>query len=131
MERVFLDANVLFSAAWRSDSGLARLWKLRGVKLLSSAFALAEARANLEEAAQHRRLEALAHRLELVPEPPEPAPLPRGVTLPEKDRPILTAAIGGRAGVLLTGDARHFGAYYGKTIEGVRVMPPGEYLRDK
>jgi len=46
--------------------------------------------------------------------------------LSDKDRPVLLAAIGVGATHLLTGDFRHFGPYYGKRIEGVVVLPPGE-----
>jgi hypothetical protein len=42
--------------------------------------------------------------------------------------PILLAAIEARATHLLTGDIRHFGLYFGKRIEGIRIMLPGEYL---
>lgn len=56
-------------------------------------------------------------------------PLP--VPLPEKDRPILLAAIEAKATHLLTGDLKHFSSYYGKTIEGVLILPPSDYLKLK
>jgi hypothetical protein len=37
VDRVFLDANVLFSAAWREGAGLISLWTVPEVKLMSSA----------------------------------------------------------------------------------------------
>jgi len=37
-ERVFLDANILVSAAWRAESGLLALWQLPGVNLLTSGY---------------------------------------------------------------------------------------------
>ena len=40
---VFLDANVLVSAAWRSDNGLLALWKSADIDLLTSAYAIVEA----------------------------------------------------------------------------------------
>jgi hypothetical protein len=43
--------------------------------------------------------------------------------------PIFLAAIEGRATHLLTGDVRHFGAYFEKKIEGIAIMRPGQYLR--
>jgi uncharacterized protein len=49
MDRLFLDANVLFSAAYRPDAGLGQLWKLEGAILCSSHYALEEARINLTE----------------------------------------------------------------------------------
>jgi hypothetical protein len=36
-DRVFLDANILVSAAWRASNGLLALWKLSDVDLLTSA----------------------------------------------------------------------------------------------
>jgi len=59
VDRVFLDANVLLSAAWRSGAALQRLWRLEGVELLSSGHAVEEARRNLETAAQRGRLTRL------------------------------------------------------------------------
>jgi predicted nucleic acid-binding protein len=47
--------------------------------------------------------------------------LPFGVSLVEKDAPVLLAAISARADILVSGDKRHFNHLFGKTIEGVRV----------
>jgi hypothetical protein len=47
LDRVFLDANVLYSAAYLKLSGLIRLWNLDEVQLLRSAYAIEEARRNL------------------------------------------------------------------------------------
>jgi hypothetical protein len=58
-------------------------------------------------------------------------PLPPGIFLPEKDVPIFLAAIEARATHLLTGDVRHFRAYFGKQIEGIAITRPGEYLRSR
>ena len=71
MDRLFLDANVLFSAAYRPGSGLFSLWKLRGAVLCSSQYALEEARANLSTESQHSRLAELSAALErdAKPEP--------------------------------------------------------------
>lgn len=44
--------------------------------------------------------------------------------LPEKDRPVLAAAIHLRCDVLLTGDRTHFGSNYGKTVAGVVIHSP-------
>jgi hypothetical protein len=51
MHRLFLDANVLFSAAYLPDTALLRLWNLKGTILGTSRYALEEARANLEQEA--------------------------------------------------------------------------------
>jgi hypothetical protein len=47
VDRVFLDANVLFSASYREDSGLLRLWQLKETELVTSPYALDEARRNV------------------------------------------------------------------------------------
>ena len=44
--------------------------------------------------------------------------------LPEKDRPVLLAALVLACDVLVTGDSTHFGAGYGKRFEGVTVCSP-------
>jgi uncharacterized protein len=125
VDRLFLDANVLFSAAWRPRSALLRLWALDGVELLSSSHAVAEARRNLETPAQRGRLTRLLHRVHLVD--PEHFTAPRGIRLPEQDLPILLAAIDGGATHLLTGDWEHFGSYFRLEISGVLILPPAEY----
>ena len=127
MDRLFLDANVLFSAAYRPDAGLLQLWKLKNVMLCSSRFALEEARINLAEENQRTRLNKLSETVRLFEATQQE--LPRGVSLPEKDVPILLAAIEARATHLLTGDIRHFGPYLGKKVAGISIALPGEYLR--
>jgi predicted nucleic acid-binding protein len=127
MDRLFLDANVLFSAAYRSDTGLLELWKLREVVLCSSRYALEEARINLSNEVQRTRLVRLAGKVRLFDAGERE--LPHGVALPEKDVPILLAAIEANATHLLTGDIRHFGSFFGKRVEGILVLPPGDYLR--
>jgi predicted nucleic acid-binding protein len=127
VDRVFLDANVLFSAAHRSDSGLLQLWKLKTATLCSSRYALEEARINLDSGDQKTRLNRLAASVRMFDV--SRRELPREIVLPEKDQPILLAAIEAHATHLLTGDVRHFGKYFSKEIEGVEIMLPGEYLR--
>ncbi|MBZ5703932.1 MAG: PIN domain-containing protein [Acidobacteriia bacterium] len=127
MDRLFLDANVLFSAAYRPDAGLLQLWRLRNVALCSSRYALEEARINLTDEDQQIRLTKLSGVIQLFDAARRD--LPRGISLPEKDSPILLAAIEARATHLLTGDVRHFGQYLGKKIDGIRIVLPGEYLR--
>jgi uncharacterized protein len=126
MDRLFLDANVLFSAAYKIDARLLQLWKLRNVTLCSSRYALQEARINLAGEDQWTRLIELSASLQLFETGRASIP-PR--LLPEKDMPILLAAIAARATHLLTGDVRHFRAYFGKKIAGIAITRPGEYLR--
>jgi hypothetical protein len=88
-----------------------------------------EARINLEEEVQQKRLGLLAKRVHLF-EASERI-LPSGVSLPAKDAPILLAAIEARATHLLTGDIRHFGTLLGKKTAGITILLPGEYLGNR
>lgn len=131
MDRLFLDANVLFSAAYREDSGLRRLWTLPAVELVTSAYAAEEARRNLDDAASRSRLAGLLADLERLPEARLPAGIPELASLPPKDRPILAAAVRANATHLITGDIRHFGPLFGGTVAGVLVQRPADYLRGR
>lgn len=73
------------------------------------------------------RLERLAGRLRAVPEQLD-ALLPDGLDLREKGRPVLAAAVGARATHLVTGDRRDFGPFLGKTVAGVLVVTPADFL---
>jgi predicted nucleic acid-binding protein len=131
MDRVFLDANILFSAAYVPASGLRSLWSLREAELVTSQFALDEARRNLLAYAPDGidLLEELCAGLTIVSKAVSSLPLPGDIELPDKDQPILAAAVGAGCTHLLTGDTRHFGPLYGRRILGVLVLTPAQYLR--
>lgn len=128
MDVLFLDANVLFSAAYRPDAGVARMWSLPDAQLITSAYAAEEARRNLASGAQRERLGELLASMRIVPEV-EDRPLPDAPRLPDKDRPIVHAARAANATHLVTGDLTHFGTWFGRRLQGMLVLPPGEYLR--
>lgn len=127
MDVLFLDANVLFSAAYKHDANFLKLWRLKNARLASSSYAAGEAERNLRRPGQRDRLLRLLRTVELIPDL-GPRPLPKGIRLPEKDVPILLSAISARATHLLTGDTAHFGPYYGKVIEGVTILSPAGYF---
>jgi predicted nucleic acid-binding protein len=119
--RVFLDANVLFSAS-NSGSNIARLIKLlfdRGTAVTSD-FSLEEARRNVElkRPAWSRGLDIIVAQIEVVPS----ARFVLSVALEDKDVPILCTAIRSNCDALATGDKRHFGQLYGQTIDGVQIL---------
>lgn len=128
MDRLFLDANVLFSAAYREDAPLRRLWRLPRAELITSTYALVEAERHLDAKQRAHLAELVQEEVEMVPDVPSGG-FPPGVALPDKDAPILAAAIAARATHLITGDRRHFGAHFGKRIGGVLILPPRDYLR--
>jgi predicted nucleic acid-binding protein len=49
MDRLFLDVNILLSAAYEASARLRMLWRSKDVALCSSQYAVEEARENLEE----------------------------------------------------------------------------------
>jgi len=48
------------------------------------------------------------------------------IPLPEKDQPVLIAAIPGSRDILITGDRNHFGPLFGLTFFGVVVYSPSQ-----
>ena len=126
--RVFLDANILFSAAWKDESAAALLFELGGAgfcHLTTSRLALEEAAQNI--ARKHAgRLPALRQYAGLVEIGREPKRTHLAAAaafgLPDKDIPILAAAIAQGAELLVTGDRRDFGHLYGQRPGGVEVI---------
>lgn len=118
--KIFLDANILFSAALPgSRTGKFLTVGLRQAEMVTSAYAVEEARRNL---VRHNpvtldELRRLVHAL----------PLTNGTTilpdlaLPAKDRPILEAAVAAECTHLLTGDFKHFGRLLGRSVGGVKI----------
>ena len=129
---LFLDANILFSAAYRAESGLARLWTLPGVRLVTSQYAAEEARRNLASGEPLVRLAELLRHVDVMEAPlTRDHPVVGLVELAEKDVPVLVAAVEAGATHLLTGDVRHFGGLFGRRIGGVLIVRPAEYLRGR
>lgn len=132
--RLFLDANVLFSAAHNPQGNARAFFALAtqgAVTLLGSRFARDEAirNINLKFPDCNKTLAELLKAIELVSEPPPSLiGIARAAGLPEKDAPILAAAIASRVDMLVTGDKRHFGHLFGQHIETVLVLPPADAL---
>jgi len=126
--RIFLDANVLFSAA-KSDGAVRRLLDRlieAGHECWADGFVAEEARRNLaaKSAGGAAALERLLTRLCVGPLHAPDRELEDTLPLPEKDRPVLSAAIRHRCEALVTGDSTHFGALYGKVVHGVKIHSP-------
>ena len=131
MDRLFLDANVLYSAAESPTSRFRVFWDMGDVELVTSVYAQEEARRNLDTDTLRDRLADLTEGLTVIEDIPAESSVSLPLNLPEKDHPILLAAIHAKATHLLTGDKKHFGPYYGQTVEGVLILPPAEYLRTR
>lgn len=119
--RVFLDANVLFSAS-NAGSNISRLVKLlleQGTAVTSD-FAIEEARRNIETKRPGWAAEfsTLAQSMEVVRSVQFPLP----VTIADKDRPILCTAIRAGCHALVTSDRQHFGHLYDQSVQGATVV---------
>ena len=129
---VFLDANVLFSAALGGPA-FELIWELakrERVRLVTSTYCRIEAEANIERK-RPRSAAQLARLLDDV----EPAPSPTARQsasardlVPEKDAPVLTAALAAGAAVLITGDIKHFGPLMERDDLPIRVRSPRAFL---
>jgi predicted nucleic acid-binding protein len=127
--RVFLDANILFSAA-RSSGAINQLvhrLAQSGHACCVDSYVIEEARRNLAIKApeQLSEFEHLLRRMEQATamhggDDELEASLP----LPAEDRPVLAAAIRRQCDALVTGDRTHFGALYGHTVHGVAIHSP-------
>jgi len=120
---IFLDANILFSAAQPGSPAHQFVIVLsKNASLTTHPGVWEEAERNLEEKrpqwlpglVEISRMVARKNRMAVCPE----------VGLPPKDQPVLGAAIAIRADRLVTGDRAHFGPLYGKTVEGVLIVSP-------
>ena len=132
MRRFFLDANVIFTAAHNPDGNSRALFRLAAqqqLELVSSRYALEEAARNIAVKFPEcvAEFNSLIARLLLVGEPSQAEiQVAAARRLPDKDVPILAAAIAARAAALVTGDRRDFGHLYGTTVEGVAILTPAE-----
>ena len=98
-------------------------------RLLASALVIEEARRNLAVLRPERLkdLGRLSAMIEIVVATLTKVPS-EVQRLPDKDRPILLAALADRATHFLTVDKKHFGFLFGKRVEQVLILSPGEYL---
>jgi len=117
VRRVFLDANVIFSAAHNPEGNASALFKLAGarkIEVVSSRYALEEAARNIALKFPQcvAEFDGVVSGLLLTAEPTQ----------------VATRLAEARASVLITGDRRDFGHLYGKTIEGALIIAPAEAL---
>lgn len=119
--KVFLDANILFSAS-DEESATRKLLdrSTQCADVVTSPHAWEEARRNIEQKRPHllagfetlRRSVTVTHAFKL----------PSDSDIAAKDQPILAGAIGAACTHLWTSDRRHFGALYGKALHGVMIV---------
>ncbi len=120
--RIFLDANILFSAADRDSATRAVLDILlkKGREAVTSQYAFEEAERNLslKRPRNLSGLLSLSSQLLII----------RAISpsvrcdLNEDDLPIISSAKAGDCALLWTSDKRHFGQYYGLELCGVKIV---------
>jgi len=130
--RLFLDSNVLFTAAHNPEGKASLVIELAAVgkwEVVTSAYCLAEARLNLEKK-QPAALGRLSEVLGTVRLVPDVAGERCTLSVPEKDRPVFASAQRCKATHFLTGDRRHFGPYMNipKDTTGIVVQTVGDFL---
>ena len=131
VDRIFLDANILFSVAYGSP-GLAPLWEFaeKGFcELMASQYVIEESKRNLNKQEHLNKLGTHLFKVRIVPEADPSIPCP--IDLPDKDSPVFMAAATAKANYLVTGDVTHFGKYFGQTIMGVRICRVRDYILSK
>lgn len=132
MDRLFLDANVLFTAVHNGAGKSAYLFDALHFarwQLLSSDYAVEEARRNLAAKLPARVaiLDALIKMMNIIR---QPARTEISIRLPDKDQPIFLAALAGRATHLLTGDLQHFKKHMNRPelSNGIVIQTVADYL---
>lgn len=127
--KIFVDANILFTATYSPQgisSSIILNGKITGLHFSTCAYAVEEARRNLESKAPQAlsRLPALLKQCILEPT------ILHGMTpssLPSKDHPIWLSAIHAGCNVLLTGDKKDFS---GLTHSKLRVLGPAQLFKE-
>lgn len=133
MKHVFLDANVLFTAAHNPHGKAAFLMQLAAAKtcrLFTSSYAREEAERNIcaKYPGSLPALKQLQKNITVVPVTNLSSTYPE--ILPVKDAPIYSAAVYCRAAYLLTGDIKHFGPLMNRPdlCDGMIVQTVAEFL---
>jgi predicted nucleic acid-binding protein len=120
--KIFLDANILFSACIEGSRIAILLERVAAhAELISNIHALRETERNLDSKKPQfsASLNLLKKRVLILNRIASVC-----TEIRDKDKPILGGAVANRCTHLLTGDKRDFGIYYGKTIEGVKIVSP-------
>jgi hypothetical protein len=135
VKRLFLDANILFTAAHNPTGKAALVLELGALgywRMVTSTLAAEEASRNLSSKypSAVSRLEILLHDMTVLPSV-FGGDCP--IALPAKDRPIFLTALRCGATHLLTGDIRHFGPFMNDASQtaGMLITTVAAFLSDR
>ena len=131
--RVYLDANILFSASLREEHKFLQFWRMRDLVPITSMYAIDETQRNCVSSVHAARLAHLLEQTHLVSDIPG-AFLPRGIVLPAKDASVLAAAVFAGAHYVITGDKHHFGKWMNTPIQPhlgmLLIQEPSPFLAE-
>ena len=128
--KIFLDANVLFAAAYSPSGKSAALLETVASMIITSDYAVEEARRNIQikKPEAMARLEKFLSSIKIVnSRTSHVCP----IDVPEKDRPIFVTALAERTTHLLTGDLKDFGAFMNDPVEteGILIQTVHDFLK--
>ena len=132
--RLFLDSSVLLAAAGSSKGASRLLFDIasrHGWELLTAEYCLREAEFNLPKLGKKAELSWT----QIIR--PAVIPLSTRLTLDRplifratKDRPVVISALSQKADYLLTLDRDDFHGLLGRSVYGLPIRTPGEFLRE-
>ena len=121
--KIFLDANILFSAA-KQGSVMSRFVKYleQNHTVITSDYAQQEAYRNIVAKREEWQpgYKQILKLIEVVPSIDRQIQ----VEIADKDRPILATAIAQECDYLVTGDKRDFGHLFGHIVDKVKIATP-------
>ena len=127
--KLFVDANVLFTAAYSPQGKAAFLFDSLASLIVTSDYAAEEARRNIlaKKPAASAGLEKILAQIEIIASAQGDA---CPIDLPSKDQPIFLSALKAKATHLLTGDLKDFGAHMNKpeVSAGIIIQTVAEFL---
>jgi len=127
--KIFVDANVLFTAAYSPQGKAATLLESASIPFVTSDYAVQEARRNIlaKRPASIDSLDKILERIEIAPSVQSGA---CPIALPQKDQPIFLSALMTKATHLLTGDLKDFGPHMNQPDKsaGIIIQTVAEFL---
>jgi len=128
--RIFVDANILFTAAYSPKGKAATLLESLPGLVITSDYAAEEARRNIQAKRPTAldRLEKILGQIEIVPSVRSGA---CPIQLPPKDQPIFLSALVAKATHLFTGDLKDFGLHMNQPEKsaGIIIQTVAEFLK--
>jgi predicted nucleic acid-binding protein len=127
--KIFIDANILFTAAYSPQGKAALLIQKLGPLMFTSDYAAEEARRNIQ-AKKPDAIITFEKLLKLIKCVSTSSSHECPIVLREKDRPFFLTALAEGATHLLTGDLKDFGVFMNKPTKacGILIQTVNDFL---